>query len=136
MCRILPTYRSVFAQIVSCPQGLGTVGTSTRPLMQATWTWTRTWTRNSSGCDDTSFWSLESLAHRTIHPAVPDANAHATEDLGIYTHVRHDGLRERARQLRCDLFVIRIAFLARERHLCVDSTTGLVHQVPIFHGDL
>src|SRR5450759_2609029 len=31
MCRIFPTYRSVFAQMVSWPQGLGTVVMSERP---------------------------------------------------------------------------------------------------------
>src|SRR5438046_9162191 len=31
MCRILPTYRSERAQIVSCPHGFGTRVTGTRP---------------------------------------------------------------------------------------------------------
>ena len=33
MCRILPTYASVCAQIVSCPHGLGTCLIVLRPLM-------------------------------------------------------------------------------------------------------
>src|SRR4051794_17674457 len=37
MWRILPTYRSVAAQMVSCPHGLGTWRTSVRPLMRCMW---------------------------------------------------------------------------------------------------
>jgi hypothetical protein len=31
MCKILPTYWSVLAQMVSCPHGFGTTRTSTLP---------------------------------------------------------------------------------------------------------
>src|SRR5215204_5008387 len=37
MCKILPTYCSVWAQMVSCPQGLGTCCTGTRPLIGGSW---------------------------------------------------------------------------------------------------
>src|SRR4051812_29972667 len=37
MCRILPTYCSVWAQMVSCPQGLLTVRISERPDIECEW---------------------------------------------------------------------------------------------------